>query len=198
MMNMEWSILPGYAREEEIRELFTEYTNMVLAGDPAFAVPGPAALRGMNWPTPARKYAPPHGRLYLVCTGSTPVGCAALKALDDTRCEMKRLYVRPEYRGQGIARALVHQLMQEARVAGYRQMVLDTFPSCRRPSLFISGRASTRSSGTMITPCPARCTSAVSCKGRFDRKNQIKNQSHNIEAAPCCPGAASGILVWLF
>lgn len=37
MMNMEWSILPGYAREEEIRQLFTEYTNMVLAGDPAFA-----------------------------------------------------------------------------------------------------------------------------------------------------------------
>ena len=37
MMNMEWSILPGYAREEEIRELFTEYTDMVLAGDPTFA-----------------------------------------------------------------------------------------------------------------------------------------------------------------
>ena len=37
MMNMEWSILPGYAREEEIRQLFTEYTDMVLAGDPAFA-----------------------------------------------------------------------------------------------------------------------------------------------------------------
>ena len=37
MMNMEWSILPGYAREEEIRQLFTEYTDMVLAGDPTFA-----------------------------------------------------------------------------------------------------------------------------------------------------------------
>lgn len=37
MMNMEWSILPGYGREEEIRQLFTEYTDMVLAGDPAFA-----------------------------------------------------------------------------------------------------------------------------------------------------------------
>ena len=109
MMNMEWSILPGYAREEEIRELFTEYTDMVLAGDPTFA--------GYL----ARQH-------YEDELGSTPVGCIALKALDDTRCEMKRLYVRPEYRGQGIARALVHQLMQEARVAGYRQMVLDTFP----------------------------------------------------------------------
>lgn len=78
----------------------------------------PAALPKDELAHPARKYAPPHGRLYLVCTGSTPVGCIALKALDDTRCEMKRLYVRPEYRGQGIARALVHQLMQEARVAG--------------------------------------------------------------------------------
>lgn len=104
MMNMEWSILPGYGREEEIRQLFTEYTDMVLAGDPAFA----GYLARQHYEDelahPARKYAPPHGRLYLVCTGSTPVGCIALKALDDTRCEMKRLYVRPEYRGQGIAR----------------------------------------------------------------------------------------------
>lgn len=73
MMNMEWSILPGYAREEEIRELFTEYTNMVLAGDPAFA----GYLARQHYEDelahPARKYAPPHGRLYLVCTGSTPV-----------------------------------------------------------------------------------------------------------------------------
>ena len=140
MMNMEWSILPGYAREEEIRQLFTEYTDMVLAGDPTFA----GYLARQHYEDelahPARKYAPPHGRLYLVCTGSTPVGCAALKALDDTRCEMKRI----------------------------------PSPSCRRPSLFISGRASTRSSGTMITPCPVRCTSAVSCKGRFDRKIRLK------------------------
>ena len=104
MMNMEWSILSGYAREEEIRELFTEYTDMVLAGDPAFA--GYLARQHYE-----EELARP-----------------ARKARDDTRCELTRLYVRPEYRGQGIARALVHQLMQEARVAGYRQMVLDTFP----------------------------------------------------------------------
>lgn len=59
MMNMEWSILPGYAREEEIRELFTEYTDMVLAGDPAFA----GYLARQHYEDelahPARKYAPP-------------------------------------------------------------------------------------------------------------------------------------------
>lgn len=73
MMNMEWSILPGYAREEEIRQLFTEYTNMVLAGDPAFA----GYLARQHYEDelahPARKYAPPHGRLYLVC-GQHPGG----------------------------------------------------------------------------------------------------------------------------
>lgn len=101
-------------REEEIRELFTEYTDMVLAGDPAFA----GYLARQHYEDelahPARKYAPPHGRLYLVCTGSTPVGCAALKALDDTCCEMKRLYVRPEYRGQGCPGAGA-PAVQEAR-----------------------------------------------------------------------------------
>lgn len=128
MESMEWNILPGYIREEEIRQLFTEYTDMVLAGDPAFAEYLAQQHYEEELAHPARKYAPPHGRLYLVCSGSTPVGCIALKALDGNRCEMKRLYVRPEYRGRGIARALVRRLVQEARAAGYRQMVLDTFP----------------------------------------------------------------------
>ena len=52
MMNMEWSILPGYAREEEIRELFTEYTDMVLAGDPTFAGYLPGSPTRKSWPTP--------------------------------------------------------------------------------------------------------------------------------------------------
>ena len=125
---MEWHILPGYVREDEIRQLFEEYTALLLAGDPEFA--GYLALQHYEdeLAHPARKYAPPAGRLYLACCGGRAAGCIALKALEDKRCEMKRLYVRPEYRGQGIARALVRRLMQEARTAGYRQMRLDTFP----------------------------------------------------------------------
>ena len=75
MMNMEWSILPGYAREEEIRELFTEYTNMVLAGDPTFAgylarhtppanTPRPTA--GCTWCVrAARRWAAPRSRRWM-------------------------------------------------------------------------------------------------------------------------------------
>ena len=118
MTYREWNILPGYAREEEIRQLFTEYTNMVLAGDPAFAEYLAQQHYEEELAHPARKYAPPHGRLYLVCMGSTPVGCIALKALDDTRCEMKRLYVRPEYRGQGIARALARHAEKRLAARG--------------------------------------------------------------------------------
>ena len=81
MMNMEWSILPGYAREEEIRQLFTEYTNMVLAGDPTFAGYLARQHYEEELAHPARQYAPPPGRRFRVCSGRPPVGGAARKAL---------------------------------------------------------------------------------------------------------------------
>lgn len=128
MMNMEWSILPGYARGGGDPAAFYRIHQYGAGGGSRLCgVPGRQHYED-ELAHPARKYAPPHGRLYLVCTGSTPVGCIALKALDDTRCEMKRLYVRRNTAARASPGALVHQLMQEARVAGYRQMVLDTFP----------------------------------------------------------------------
>ena len=64
----------------------------------------------------------------LVEADGEPMGCIAMQKLDESRCEMKRLYIRPAYRGHGIARHLVERLLDDARQDGYEAMVLDTFP----------------------------------------------------------------------
>jgi putative acetyltransferase len=78
------------------------------------------------------RYAPPAGRLALALNGGEPVGCVALRPLDDLRAEAKRLYVRPEFRAQGVGLALLRWLIGEARTAGYRELLGDTMPVMRR------------------------------------------------------------------
>lgn len=72
------------------------------------------------------KYAPPNGRLYLAFVGEKLVGCVALRPINNTECEMKRLYIKPEFRGQGFGRVLAEKIISDAKEIGYKQMFLDT------------------------------------------------------------------------
>jgi putative acetyltransferase len=74
------------------------------------------------------EYAPPFGRLLLCYDEERLAGCVALRKIDDETCEMKRLFVRPDFRGRQLGKHLAEAVISESRVIGYKKMKLDTLP----------------------------------------------------------------------
>jgi putative acetyltransferase len=111
----------GPADLDDVRALFREYQKW-LADDLCFES-FEEELAGL----PGR-YAEPAGRILIAHVDGQPAGAVALRDLGDGICEMKRLYVRAEFQGHQLGRALVERLIAEARAAGYRAMRLDTLP----------------------------------------------------------------------
>ncbi|MDR0425228.1 MAG: GNAT family N-acetyltransferase [Clostridiales Family XIII bacterium] len=117
-------IQPAYDELDKVRELFVEYqTTMGLDlcfqnfEDELAFLPG--------------KYAEPQGRLYIATFDGSLAGCIAVRPFGGGACEMKRLYVRPQFRALGVGRALAEQAINDARHIGYARMLLDTLSSMK-------------------------------------------------------------------
>ncbi len=117
-------IIPAQSEQQlaMVRVLFTEYA-VSLGVDLSFQdfEQELASLPG--------KYVPPAGALLIAIEDEAVAGCVALRKLADDIGEMKRLYLRPAFRGRGIGRALALAIIAEARKAGYKHLRLDTLPS---------------------------------------------------------------------
>lgn len=74
------------------------------------------------------KYAKPVGRLLLAVFDDKTAGCIAFRKIEEGICEMKRLFVREDFRGLGVGRELIESLIKEAGIEGYQKMRLDTYP----------------------------------------------------------------------
>ncbi|MFL5310798.1 MAG: GNAT family N-acetyltransferase [Myxococcales bacterium] len=118
---------PG-AQLDAVRALFLEYAqtlgfSLCFQGfdDELRALPG--------------MYAPPRGRLLLATEGDAPAGCVGLHEWGAGIAEMKRLYVRPAFRGRGLGRILTDAALADARALGYRSIRLDTIPSLMQPAI---------------------------------------------------------------
>jgi GNAT superfamily N-acetyltransferase len=126
-MNCACEIVPVEtpAQLAQVRSLFREYWDS-FRFSPCFQNFGEelALLPG--------DYVPPSGRLALATVAAEIAGCIALRRFDEERCEAKRLYVRPNHRGAGVGRALMDWVIEEARQAGYRELLGDTMPVMER------------------------------------------------------------------
>ena len=112
-------IAEAYGHLDEVRALFSEYAASL-----------PIDLGYQNFSKELSelpgKYAEPDGRLFVALVGGQSAGCVALRRFDATRAEMKRLYVRPAFRGFQLGRLLAERALDAARSAGYAAVLLDT------------------------------------------------------------------------
>ncbi|MBR2454711.1 MAG: GNAT family N-acetyltransferase [Clostridia bacterium] len=125
---MSIELVEAYTHKDEVKALFNEYTQMLIDGDNSFK----DYLELQNYDHELEdledKYGLPYGRLYLAFYNGVLAGCIGLRKIDSENSEMKRLYVKPQFRGKKIASFLVKHIIEEARKIGYKHILLDTLP----------------------------------------------------------------------
>ena len=130
-MSAQVTLVPAFERREELIPLYEEYAAMLVRVEPIFT----RSLDQQNYAEEIarleEKYLPPRGSIYLVYVEEELAGCVGMKPSDAESAELKRLYVRPAFRGRNLGELLTRRIMDDARAAGYRKLRLDTLPGLK-------------------------------------------------------------------
>ncbi|MGI6211765.1 MAG: GNAT family N-acetyltransferase [Anaerovoracaceae bacterium] len=113
-------IIPAHEKADEFLSLLREYTEMINKQDASVAGTLSSQHLEEELEDVEKKYGAPGGRMYLALVDKNTAGCVALARNDDDYCELKRLYVKPEYRGRGLSKILCSKVIESARAIGYQ------------------------------------------------------------------------------
>ena len=129
---VEITVSQSAAQLQQVRELSRGYVAWLVELDKSLGVYDPEVYRAYGYEGGEAQlpgeYGPPDGCLLLAVVDSRPAGCIALRRFDASTCEMRMLFVHPEFQGLGVGRALAVGLLEEGRKMGYSSMCLETSP----------------------------------------------------------------------
>lgn len=126
---MQFEFLSAFDHKKDMAEMYREYNALLLQTDPDFA----PCLAMQNFDREIDeleiKFAPPHSALVIAfAPDGRAAGCVGIKKFSKDVCELKRLYVRPEYRKSGLGGTFTRMMIEKARELGYKKLYLDTMP----------------------------------------------------------------------
>lgn len=121
-------LVEAYDHPKEIGALFSEYTDMLIRGNRLFQKYLDMQNYAYELDHLEEKYGKPGGRLYLAYFKGEVAGCIGLRKIDEQKGELKRLYVKDDFRGKKIGAILVDRIIADAKEIGYHFLLLDTLP----------------------------------------------------------------------
>ena len=125
---MQYEMISAVELQSRLAPLFEAYQQWLIQNDPDLQI----VLNGQSYDDELEhlqeKYGAPEGSIYILTADGTDIGCIALRKIDDAVCEVKRVFLQMDYRGKGLGKMMMERVIEDARRAGYREMVLDTLP----------------------------------------------------------------------
>ena len=125
---MQYEMISAIELPERLSPLFEAYQQWLIQNDPNLQI----VLNGQSYDDELEhlqeKYGAPEGAIYILTADGTDIGCIALRKIDDAVCEVKRVFLQMPYRGRGLGKLMMERVIEDARRADYREMVLDTLP----------------------------------------------------------------------